>query len=85
MLYSCLIGGTDNHLLLVDLRPTQVGGARCEKILEDISVVCNKNTCPGDLSALKPSGLRFGTAALTSRNLTAEDFEKVVDFIDKGE
>ncbi|XP_071797778.1 serine hydroxymethyltransferase, cytosolic-like isoform X1 [Asterias amurensis] len=82
--YKIVTGGTDNHLLLVDLRPTQVGGARCEKILEDISVVCNKNTCPGDLSALKPSGLRFGTAALTSRNLTAEDFEKVVDFIDKG-
>ncbi|XP_022095435.1 serine hydroxymethyltransferase, cytosolic-like [Acanthaster planci] len=82
--YKIVTGGTDNHLLLLDLRPIDLDGARCEKILEDISVVCNKNTCPGDLSALKPSGLRFGTAALTSRALTAEDFEKVVDFIDRG-
>jgi len=82
--YKIVTDGTDNHLLLLDLRPIGLDGARCEKILEDISVVCNKNTCPGDQSALKPSGLRFGTAALTSRALTAQDFERVVDFIDRG-
>ena len=84
-LFLSSTGGTDTHLLLLDLRPIDLDGARGEKVLEEISIVLNKNTCPGDKSALKPSGLRIGTPALTSRNLTAADFEKVADFIDKGE
>ncbi|XP_072044450.1 serine hydroxymethyltransferase, cytosolic-like isoform X2 [Amphiura filiformis] len=82
--YKISTGGTDVHLILLDLRPMELDGARGEKVLEAISIVLNKNTCPGDKSALKPSGLRIGTPALTSRNLTASDFEKVADFIDKG-
>ncbi|XP_069124280.1 LOW QUALITY PROTEIN: serine hydroxymethyltransferase-like [Argopecten irradians] len=82
--YSIVTGGTDNHLILVDLRPNKIDGARGEKILEEIGIAINKNTCPGDKSALKPSGLRIGTPALTSRNLKEADFEQVVDFIDRG-
>jgi glycine hydroxymethyltransferase len=48
-----------------------------EKVLEDISIALNKNTCPGDKSALKPSGLRIGSPALTSRNLKEKDFVQV--------
>ncbi|PIK39358.1 putative serine hydroxymethyltransferase, cytosolic-like [Apostichopus japonicus] len=55
-----------------------------EKVLEAASIVCNKNTCPGDKSAFKPGGLRFGTPALTSRNLTESDFVKVVEFIHRA-
>uniref|UniRef100_T1IRF2 Serine hydroxymethyltransferase n=1 Tax=Strigamia maritima TaxID=126957 RepID=T1IRF2_STRMM len=55
-----------------------------KKILEEISIACNKNTVPGDKSALNPGGIRLGTPALTTRNLKESDIEKVVDFIDKG-
>jgi len=82
--YTIVSGGTDNHLLLVDLRPNKTNGARAEKILEEIGIAVNKNTCPGDKSALNPSGLRFGTPALTTRGLKEADFEKVADFIDRG-
>lgn len=76
--YSIVSGGTDNHLILVDLRPQKLDGARGEKVLEDIGIAVNKNTCPGDKSALRPSGLRLGTPALTSRTLKESDIETVV-------
>uniref|UniRef100_A0A665UHY3 glycine hydroxymethyltransferase n=1 Tax=Echeneis naucrates TaxID=173247 RepID=A0A665UHY3_ECHNA len=82
--YMLVSGGTDNHLVLVDLRPRGMDGARAERVLELVSITANKNTCPGDKSALTPGGLRLGTPALTSRQFTEVDFEKVVDFIDEG-
>jgi glycine hydroxymethyltransferase len=82
--YTCVSGGTDNHLVWVDLRPKGLNGARAEKILEEISIACNKNTVPGDKSALNPGGIRLGTPALTTRGLKEEDIEQVVDFIDQG-
>lgn len=54
------LGGTDNHLVLVDLRPKGIDGARAERVLELVSITANKNTCPGDKSALTPGGLRLG-------------------------
>ncbi|CAO4369043.1 unnamed protein product [Caenorhabditis nigoni] len=82
--YSLATGGTDNHLLLVDLRPIGVEGARAEHILDLAHIACNKNTCPGDVSALRPGGIRLGTPALTSRGFKEQDFEKVGDFIHEG-
>ncbi|XP_032801806.2 serine hydroxymethyltransferase, mitochondrial [Petromyzon marinus] len=82
--YTLVSGGTDNHLVLVDLRPKQMDGARAERVLELVSITANKNTCPGDKSALTPGGLRLGVPALTSRQFKEADFEKVVDFIDEG-
>lgn len=77
-------GGTDNHLIWVDLRPMKIDAARAEKVLEEVGIAINKNTCPGDKSALRPGGLRIGSPALTSRNMKEEDFRHVVEFIDKG-
>jgi len=77
-------GGTDNHLMLVDLRPMKIEGAMVERVLEEVSIAVNKNTCPGDKSALRPSGIRLGTPALTSRGLTECDMEKVSEFIHRG-
>ena len=57
-------GGTDNHLVLVDLRPKGIDGARAERVLELVSITANKNTCPGDKSALTPGGLRLGKEQL---------------------
>ncbi|XP_040173659.1 serine hydroxymethyltransferase isoform X1 [Anopheles arabiensis] len=82
--YSVATGGTDVHLVLVDLRPVAITGARAEYILEEISIACNKNTVPGDKSALNPSGIRLGTPALTTRGLFEKDMQQVVEFIDRG-
>jgi len=82
--YSLVSGGTDNHLVLVDLRPKGIDGARVEKVLELASITVNKNSVPGDKSALNPGGLRLGAPALTSRSLVEEDFVRVVDYLDQG-
>nr|CAD7460062.1 unnamed protein product [Timema tahoe] len=82
--YKIATDGTDIHLALVDLRLSGITGARAEKILEEISIACNKNTVPGDKSALNPSGIRLGTPALTTRGLNEEHMERVVDFIHRG-
>ncbi|KAJ0000752.1 hypothetical protein NQD34_005772 [Periophthalmus magnuspinnatus] len=80
--YKIVTGGSDNHLILLDLRTKGTDGGRAEKVLEACAIACNKNTCPG--TALRPSGLRFGSPALTSRGLIEEDFKKVAEFIHKG-
>ncbi|XP_046881947.1 LOW QUALITY PROTEIN: serine hydroxymethyltransferase, mitochondrial [Hypomesus transpacificus] len=82
--YTLVSGGTDNHLVLVDLRPIGIDGARAERVLELVSITANKNTCPGDRSALTPGGLRLGAPALTSRQFKEADFIQVVDFMDEG-
>lgn len=82
--YELVSGGTDNHLVLADLRPQQLNGAKAERVLELVNIACNKNTVPGDLSALNPGGLRMGTPALTSRGLDNDDFIRVVDLVDQG-
>jgi len=82
--YHVVTGGTDNHLLLVNLANKGLDGNRAEKVLEAVHIACNKNTCPGDKSALRPSGLRFGTPALTTRGFMEDDFIKVADLIDNA-
>lgn len=82
--YVIATGGTDVHLVLVDLRKNGITGARAEYILEEISIACNKNTVPGDKSALNPSGIRLGTPALTTRGLVESDIDQVVEFIHRG-
>merc|ERR1712196_684255 len=71
----------DNHLLLIDLRSKGVNGAKAEKICELASITLNKNTVPGDKSAINPNGLRVGTPAMTSRGLVEADFEIIGNFI----
>ena len=80
--FSLVSGGTDNHLVLADLKKSfGIDGARVERVMELASIACNKNTVPGDKSALVPSGIRLGTPAMTSRGLDENDFLKVADFI----
>ncbi|KAK4224165.1 serine hydroxymethyltransferase [Podospora fimiseda] len=82
--YSIVSGGTDNHLVLADLKPQGVDGARVERVLELVGVAANKNTVPGDKSALLPGGLRMGTPAMTTRGFNEEDFERVADIVDRA-
>lgn len=79
--FNIVSGGTDNHLLLVDLRSKGVNGNKSEIVCEQASIVLNKNTIPGDKSAMNPNGLRVGTPAMTSRGLLEEDFKQVGEFI----
>jgi glycine hydroxymethyltransferase len=83
--YSLVSGGTDNHLVLVDLKTSRgIDGARVERVLEMACIATNKNTIPGDTSALNPGGIRMGTPALTSRGLMEDDFSKVAEFFDRA-
>ncbi|TGZ56842.1 hypothetical protein CRM22_010087 [Opisthorchis felineus] len=82
--YTIVTGGSDTHLCTIDLRPIGIDGARAEKVLELAGITTNKNTCPGDLNALRPGGLRLGSPALTSRGLKSKDFEYVASLIHDG-
>lgn len=79
--FDLVSGGTDNHLLLVDLRPKGVSGGKAETICEAASIVLNKNTIPSDKSAMNPNGVRVGTPAMTSRGLNEEDFKRIGGFM----
>ncbi|KAG6001142.1 Cytochrome B translational activator protein cbs2, partial [Claviceps maximensis] len=82
--YSLVSGGTDNHLVLADLKPHGIDGGRVERILELVGVAANKNTVPGDRSALVPGGLRMGTPAMTTRGFSESDFVRVADIVDRA-
>ncbi|MDR3288793.1 MAG: serine hydroxymethyltransferase [Peptococcaceae bacterium] len=76
-------GGTDNHLLLVDVRTRGLTGKEAEKILDDVGVTVNKNTIPFDpASPFVTSGIRMGTPAATSRGMTPRAMEKIATVID---
>lgn len=82
--FDLVSGGTDTHLILIDLRSKKIDGARVEAVLERAHIAANKNTVPGDKSALFPSGLRVGTPAMTTRGFGPEEFARVADYFDKA-
>jgi len=82
--HTLISGGTENHLMLLDLRPHGLTGSKAERVYELASITLNKNAVAGDTSALMPGGVRIGTCAITSRNFTEEDCVKVADLIDEG-
>merc|ERR1712222_118728 len=75
--------GTDNHLVLWDLRPHGLTGSKVEKVCELASISLNRNAVHGDASALSPGGVRIGTPAMTTRGCGAEDFTKIAEFLDR--
>jgi len=82
--YDLVTGGTDNHLVLWDLRKNGLTGSKMEKLLEHVSISVNKNAVYGDVSALAPGGIRIGSPALTSRGMKEADFVKIAEFFDRG-
>ena len=75
-------GGTDNHLMLVDLRGTGITGKAMEKLLDEANITCNKNAIPNDPeSPFVTSGVRLGTAAVTSRGMKEEDMDQIAEAI----
>ena len=82
--YSVISGGTDNHLALIDLRPKGLTGKLAENTLIKADITVNKNMVPfDDATAMTTSGMRVGTAAMTTRGLVESDFVRVVDLVDK--
>ncbi|KAG0237614.1 Serine hydroxymethyltransferase, cytosolic [Actinomortierella wolfii] len=79
--YKIQTDGSDNHLILWDLRPLKLTGSKVERICDDVSITLNKNSVCGDVSAVTPGGVRLGTAALTSRSFKEDDFVKVGEFL----
>ena len=82
--YTICTNGTDNHLILWDVRPQGLTGSKIEKVCDLINISLNKNTVHGDRSAQSPGGVRIGTPALTTRGLKEADFVKVADFLDRA-
>ena len=81
--YKVCTGGTDNHLILCDLRNKNITGSKVEKICDYVNISLNKNSVAGDKSALSPGGIRIGSPSLTTRGLKEKDFEKVIHFLDR--
>ncbi|KAJ7577112.1 serine hydroxymethyltransferase [Mycena floridula] len=82
--YKLQTGGSDNHLVLLDLRPIGVTGSKVEKLCDLMGIIINKNAVSGDASAQTPGGIRLGTAALTSRDMQEADFKVVADFMHRA-
>lgn len=75
-------GGTDNHLMLVDLRSLNVTGKEMENLLDEVNITCNKNAIPNDpQSPFVTSGVRLGTAAVSTRGMQPEDMDKIAEAI----
>ncbi len=83
--YRLVAGGTDNHLMLVDLGPKNITGADAEKRLESVGIIVNKNLIPFDkLPAQKTSGIRVGSPALTTRGFKEDDMRFVARLMDQA-
>ena len=82
--YHIISGGTDNHLMLIDLRNKNISGKKAEQVLVQADITANKNMVPfDDKSAFVTSGIRFGVPAITTRGMKEEHMPFVVDSIDK--
>merc|ERR1711988_519866 len=75
--------GTENHLILWDVRPHGLSGGKVEKVCEAASISLNRNAVHGDVSALSPGGVRIGTPAMTTRGCGIQEFQKIGEFLDR--
>ena len=82
--YKLVTDGTDNHMVLLDLKPQKLDGQRVEAVLQAVNIACNKNTTPADKSAITPNGIRIGAPAMTSRGMGEEDFDRIVGYVDQA-
>jgi len=82
--YKLATEGTENHLMLWDLRPLGLTGSKMEKVFEKMHITLNKNAVHGDVSAMTPGGVRIGAPAMTSRGLKEAEFEQIGGFLHQG-
>merc|ERR1712039_536492 len=81
--YKLASDGTDNHLVLWDLRPHGLTGGKVEKVCDAASISLNRNCVHGDASALSPGGVRIGAPSMTTRGCDEKQFEKIAEFLDR--
>ena len=82
--FNLVTGGTDNHLILIDLRNKNIPGKKLAKALDRARIVTNYNTVPGDPAPpMNPNGVRLGTPAITTRGMKESEAKKIADFINK--
>lgn len=79
--FKLLTNGTDNHLMVIDLRPLNLAGSEAETYLENAGILANRNSVPGDLKPFRPSGLRLGTPAVTKRGMKEKEMKKIAELI----
>jgi glycine/serine hydroxymethyltransferase len=80
--YRIVSGGTDNHLMLVDLRPKDLNGKEAQEVLDRAGITVNKNAIPFDTSSpFKPGGIRVGTPAVTTRGMKEEEMLEIADLV----
>jgi len=82
--YTLSSGGTDNHLVLMNLRPKGITGSKVEKMCDRVHITVNKNSVVGDKSAVTPGGVRLGAPAMTTRGLKENDFKQIATFLHRG-
>jgi len=82
--YTIASGGTENHLVLWDLKPQGITGSKFEKTCDAVCITLNKNCVPGDRSAVTPGGVRIGAPALTTRKFVETDFEQIALFLNEA-
>jgi len=82
--YKLATDGTENHLMLWDLRPLGLTGSKMEKVFEKLHITLNKNAVHGDVSAMAPGGVRIGAPAMTSRGLKEAEFVQIGEFLHQG-
>ena len=82
--FRIISGGTDNHLMLADLRTKNITGKAAEEALDKAAITVNKNAVPyDDKSALVTSGIRIGTSAVTTRGMKENEMDQIADLIDR--
>lgn len=83
--YRIVSGGSENHVMMVDLRPKNLNGAEASHALDEAGITVNKNSIPFDTGTpMKPSGIRIGTPAVTTRGMKEDDIIKVADYINEA-
>ena len=83
--YRVISGGTDNHLLVVDMTSKDIAGKDCEAALEEVGISVSRSTIPNDPNPpMNPSGVRFGTPAATTRGMREEEMKQLVGLVDQA-
>jgi len=81
--FQLYTGGTDNHLMIIDLKPLGLDGKTAEALLERANIIANRNSLPSDTSPFNPSGIRLGTPAITSRGMKEKEMIKIAEFFER--
>lgn len=82
--FKLVSDGTDNHLILLDLTNKDITGKEAEHLLDSVGITVNKNTVPNERSPFVTSGIRIGTAAVTTRGFDTEDMKRIAEIIDEA-